>query len=181
MGLSLTTRKFNSIWVIVDQFTKSVHFIPINTNYNAQKYVEIYITRVLCLHRVLKMIISDRGSQFIAHFWEQLHDSLGTHLIHSSAYHPQTNGQIERVNQILEYMLRACVMEYQGSWDKNLSWAEFSYNNSYQESLKMAPFDFYTNVVAAHHSIVLSQERRLSLVQTSLMRSKRRSAAFKTT
>jgi hypothetical protein len=62
-------------------------------------------------------------------------------LIHSSAYHPQTDGQTERVNQILEDMLRACVMEYPGSWDKNLSWAEFSYNNSYQESLKMASYE----------------------------------------
>jgi transposase InsO family protein len=89
------------------------------------------------------MIISNQGSQFIARFWEQLHASLGTHLIHSSAYHSQTDGQTERVNQILEDMLRACVMEYPSSWDKNLPWAEFSYNNSnsYQESLKMAPFE----------------------------------------
>jgi hypothetical protein len=86
------------------------------------------------------MIIFDRGSQFIARFWEQLYASLETHLIHSLTYHSQTNGQTERVNQILEDMLRACVMEYPGSWDKNLSWAKFSYNNSYQESLKMAPF-----------------------------------------
>jgi transposase InsO family protein len=104
-------------------------------------YAEIYIARVLCLHGVPKMIVSDRGSQFVARFWEQLHASLGTHLIHSSAYHPQTDGQTERVNQILEDMLRACVMEYPSSWDKNLSWAEFSYNNSYQESLKMVPFE----------------------------------------
>jgi hypothetical protein len=57
------------------------------------------------------------------------------------AYHPQTDGQTKRVNQILEDMLRACVMEYPTSWDKNLSWAEFLYNNNYQESLKMAPFE----------------------------------------
>jgi hypothetical protein len=87
------------------------------------------------------MIIYDRGSQFIARFWEQLHASLGTHLIHSLAYHLQTDDQTKRVNQILEDMLRACVMKYSGSWDKNLSCAEFSYNNSYQESLKMAPFE----------------------------------------
>jgi hypothetical protein len=62
-------------------------------------------------------------------------------LIHSSAYHPQTDGQTERVNQILEDMLRDCVMKHQNSWDKNLPWAEFSYNNNYQESLKMAPFE----------------------------------------
>jgi hypothetical protein len=141
VGLPLTARKFNSIWVIVDRLTKFAHFIPMNTNYNVQKYAEIYVTRVLCLHRVAKTIISDQGSQFIARFWEQLHASLGTHLIHSSAYHPQTDGQTEQVNQIVEDMLRACVMEYPGSWDNNLPWAEFSYNNSYQESLKMAPFE----------------------------------------
>jgi hypothetical protein len=87
------------------------------------------------------MIISDRGSQFVARFWDQLHASLGTHLIHSSTYHSQTDGQTERVNKILEDMLRACVMEYPSSWDKNLPWAEFSYNNNYQESLQMAPFE----------------------------------------
>jgi hypothetical protein len=77
----------------------------------------------------------------LSHFWEQLHTSLGTHLSHSSDYHPQKDGQTERVNQILGDMLKACVMVHSGSWDKNLSWAEFSYNNSYQESLKMTPFE----------------------------------------
>jgi hypothetical protein len=62
VGLPLTTHKFNSIWVIVDRLTKSAHFIPVNTNYNVQKYAEIYVARVLCLHGVLKTIISDRGS-----------------------------------------------------------------------------------------------------------------------
>jgi hypothetical protein len=81
MGLPLTARKFDSIWVI------SVHFIPINTNYNIQRYAKIYIACVLCLHGVPKMIISDRGSQFVTHFWELLHASLRTHLIHNSAYH----------------------------------------------------------------------------------------------
>jgi hypothetical protein len=140
MELPLMARKFDSIWVIVDRLTKSAHFILVHTNYNIQKYTEIYLAHVLCLNGVLKMIISDRGSQFVAHFWEQLHASLETHLIHSSAYHQQTDDQTELVNQILEDMLRACVMEHQGRWDKNLPWAEFSYNNSYQESLKMAPF-----------------------------------------
>jgi hypothetical protein len=95
VGLSLTARKFNLIWVIVNRLTKSAHFIPVNTNYNVQKNAEIYVARVLCLHGVPKTIIFDRGSQFVARFWEQLHASLGTHLIHSSAYHPQTDGQTE--------------------------------------------------------------------------------------
>jgi hypothetical protein len=92
-GLQLTVRKFDSIWVIVDRFTKSAHFIPVNTKYRVEKYAEIYIAHVLCLHGVPKMIISDRGSQFIAHFWDQLHASVGTHLIHSSSYHPQMDGK----------------------------------------------------------------------------------------
>jgi transposase InsO family protein len=167
--------------VIIDRLTESAHFIPVNTNYNVQKYAEIYVARVLYLHGVLKTIISDRGSQFIARFWEQLHASLGTHLIHSSAYHPQMDGQNERVNQILEDMLRACVMEYPGSWDKNLSWAEFSYNNSYQESLKMAPLKHYMDDQAAPRSTGSSQERKLYLAQTLLLRLKQRYIVFKKT
>jgi hypothetical protein len=85
--------------------------------------------------------VSDRGPQFVAKFWEALHKSLGTKLLHSSTYHPQTSGQTERVNQILEDMLRACVLQFPQKWDECLPLAEFSYNNSYQESIKMAPFE----------------------------------------
>jgi hypothetical protein len=91
--LKLTSvHKFDSIWVVIDRLTKSAHFIPVHTKYRVQKYAEIYIAHMLCLHGVSKMTISDRGSRFVAHFWEQLHTSLETHLIHSLAYHPQSNG-----------------------------------------------------------------------------------------
>jgi len=109
--------------------------------YRAKKYAKIYIDRIVCLHGVPKTIISDWGTQFVARFWEQLQEALGTKIIRSSAYHPQTDGQTERVNQILEDMLRACVIHYDKNWDKCLALAEFSYNNSYQASLKMAPFE----------------------------------------
>jgi transposase InsO family protein len=85
--------------------------------------------------------VLDRGPQFVAKFWEALHKSLGTKLLHSSAYHPQTSGQTERVNQILEGMLQVCVLEFSQKWEDCLPFAEFSYNNSYQESIKMAPFE----------------------------------------
>jgi hypothetical protein len=62
VGLPLTARKYNSIWVIVDRLTKFAHFIPVNTNYNIQNYAEIYIAHMLCLHEVPKTIVSDRGS-----------------------------------------------------------------------------------------------------------------------
>jgi hypothetical protein len=74
-------------------------------------------------------------------FWERLHETLDTQLCFSFSYHPQTDGQTERVNQILEDMLRACALQYERSWDKSLPYVEFSYNNSYQESLKMALFE----------------------------------------
>jgi hypothetical protein len=93
VGLPMTARKFDLIWVIMDRLSKSAHFIPVHNRYDSRRYTEIYIAHVLCLHGVPKMIISNRGLQFVAHFWEQLHASLGTHLIHSSTYHPQTDGQ----------------------------------------------------------------------------------------
>jgi transposase InsO family protein len=113
------------VWVLMDRLTKVAHFIPVKTTYSG----------------VPKKIVSDRGARFTLRFWERLHESLDTQLRFSSAYHPQTDGQTERVNQILEDMLRACALQYGRSWDKSLPYAEFSYNNSYQESLKMTPFE----------------------------------------
>jgi hypothetical protein len=99
-----------------------------------------------------------------AHFREQLHASLGTHLIHSLAYHPQTDGQTEWVNQVLEDMLCSCVMNYQDSWDKCLQLAEFSYYNSYQESLKMAPFETPNFSIWLNLSIVGTHKVLISCV-----------------
>jgi transposase InsO family protein len=95
----------------------------------------------MCLHGVPKKIVSDRGSHFTSKFWEKLHESMDTKLNFSSAYHPQTDGQTERTNQILEDMFRACALKYGKSWDKCLPYAEFSYNNSYQASIEMAPYE----------------------------------------
>jgi hypothetical protein len=141
VDLPNTSLRHDSIWVVVDRFTKAARFLPVHTMYNANKYAEIYLDQIICLYGIPKTIISDRGAQFIARFWEQLQQALGTKLIRSSAYHPQTDGQTKRVNQIWEDMLRACVLQYDKNWDKCLSLAEFSYNNSYQTSLKMAPFE----------------------------------------
>jgi transposase InsO family protein len=141
VGLPRTQSGYDSIWVIVDRLTKVAHFIPVNTTYSGPQLAKLYMSRIVCLYRVPKKIVSDKGTQFTLKFWERLHKTLDTQLRFSSAYHPQTNRQTERVNQILEDMLRACALQYGRSWDKSLSFAEFSYNNSYQESLKMAPFE----------------------------------------
>ena len=92
VGLPKTAKGYDSIWVVVDRLTKSAHFIPVKTGYKSHQYAELYIARVVSLHGVPKTIISDRGSQFVARFWEQLQASLGTQLIRSSGYHPQTDG-----------------------------------------------------------------------------------------
>ena len=123
------------------RLTKVAHFIPVKTTYTSVKFAKIYMTRIVCLHRVPRTIVSDRGTQFTSKFWHQLHQTLGTRLDFSTTFHPQTDGQTERVNQILEDMLRACALDYGSSWDDNLPYAEFSSNNSYQASLKMAPFE----------------------------------------
>jgi hypothetical protein len=131
VGLPLTARKKDSIWVIVDRLTKTAHFIVVHTTYSVQQYAELYIDQIVRLHGIPKTIISHRETQFVARFWEQLHECLGTKLIRSSSYHPQTDGQTKRINQILEDMLRASILHFDKSWDKCLSLADFSYNNSY--------------------------------------------------
>jgi hypothetical protein len=117
------------------------HFIPVKTTYSGPQVAELYMSRIVYLHGVSKKIVSDRRTQFTSRFWKRLHETLDTQLRSSSAYHPQIEGQTEGINQILEDILRACALQYGRSWDKSLLYAEFYYNNSYQECLKMAPFE----------------------------------------
>ena len=77
-GLPMTPQGHNSIWVIVDCLTKSAHFVLVHTTYHVGKYAEMYVSQIMRLHGVPRTIISDRGPQFIARFWEHLHQALGT-------------------------------------------------------------------------------------------------------
>ena len=139
--LPRTSSGYDSIWVIVDRLTKSAHFIPICEGYGVEKLARIYIKEIVTRHGVPLSIISDRDSRYISHFWRSLQSALGTRLDLSTAYHPQTDGQSERTIQTLEDMLRACVIDFGGSWDTHLPLVEFSYNNSYHSSIDMAPFE----------------------------------------
>ena len=141
VGLPRTQKGNDSIWVIVDRLTKVAHFLPVKNKYSVSQLADLYVEHILRLHGAPRTIVSDRGAQFTAQFWRSLHDSMGTHLDYSTAFHPQTDGQTERVNQVLEDLLRACVLTYSNDWEKSLPYAEFSYNNSYQASLQMAPFE----------------------------------------
>jgi hypothetical protein len=85
VGLPRTQAGYDSIWVIVGCITKVTHFIPVKMTYSGAKVVELYMSRIVCLHGVSKKIVSDRGSQFISKFWEKLHESMDTMLNFSSA------------------------------------------------------------------------------------------------
>ncbi|GJX38887.1 reverse transcriptase domain-containing protein [Tanacetum coccineum] len=132
---------YDAIWVIVDRLTKSAHFLPIREDYKTEKLARIYINEIVARHGVPVSIISDRDGRFASHLWQALQEALGTKLHMSTAYHPETDGQSERTIQTLEDMLRACVMDFGGSWDTHLPLVEFSYNNSYHMSIKCALFE----------------------------------------
>ena len=105
VGLPKTAKGFESIWFIIDRLTKTAHVFPVKVKYSVVTYAEHYIARILSSQGVPKTIVSDQGPQFVSMFWEELHKSLGTKLLQSSAYHPQTSRQTERVNQVPEDML----------------------------------------------------------------------------
>ncbi|BBH07014.1 transposable element gene [Prunus dulcis] len=127
--LPRTRNKHDGVWVIVDRLTKSAHFLP------------LFIDEIVRLHGVPVSITFDRDPRFTSRFWTKLHEAFGTQLQFSTAFHPQTDGQSERTIQTLEHLLRACALQFRDDWDEKLPLMEFAYNNSYQASIKMSPFD----------------------------------------
>ncbi|GJV94899.1 putative reverse transcriptase domain-containing protein [Tanacetum coccineum] len=104
------------------------------------RLARLYLNEIVFRHGVPISIISNRDSQFTSRCWQSMQEALGTRLDMSTAYHPQTDGQSERIIQTLEDMLRACVLDFEVSWDVHLPLVEFSYNNSYHSSMRCAPF-----------------------------------------
>jgi hypothetical protein len=141
VGLPRTLAGHDAIWVIVDRLTKAAHFIPIRVKYSLEKLTELYIQEIVRLHGVPESIVSAKDPRFTSRFWKSLQEAMGTKLRFSTAYHPQTDGQSERTIQTLEDMLRACVLDFSGSSARYLPLVEFSYNNSFQASIGMAPYE----------------------------------------
>ncbi|KAG7594056.1 Zinc finger CCHC-type superfamily [Arabidopsis thaliana x Arabidopsis arenosa] len=133
--------KHNAVWVVVDRLTKSAHFKAISETDGAEEIAAKYIDEIVRLHGVPVSIVSDRDTRFTLHFWKAFQKALGTRVNLSTAYHPQTDGQSERTIQTLEDMLRACVLDWDGNWEKYLRLVEFAYNNSYQASIGMSPYE----------------------------------------
>ncbi|KAL0549088.1 hypothetical protein IC582_013568 [Cucumis melo] len=139
--LSKTLKGYIVIWVVVDRLTKSAHFVPWKSTYTASKWGQLYITEIVRLYGVPVSIVPVRDACFTSKFWKGLQLALGTRLDFSIAFHSKTDGQTERLNQVLEDMLRARVLEFSGSWDSHLHLMEFAYNNSYEATIDMAPFE----------------------------------------
>ena len=120
VGLPLTRRKHDSVWVVVDRLSKLAHFLPVRTDYSLNKLAKLYIKEIVRLHGIPISIISYRYPRFTSRFFRKLQEALCTQLNFSTAFHPQTDEQSEIVNQILEDMLRSCVIDYEGSWDRHI-------------------------------------------------------------
>ena len=125
-----TMKGHDAIWVIINQLTKSAHFIPIKTMFLLEKLANLYVQEIVRLHGVPKFIVSDRDAWFTSKFWRSVQHAMGTNLKFSTAFHPQMDGP-ERTIQTLEDMLRACVLDFDATWNQHFPLIKFSYNNSY--------------------------------------------------
>lgn len=131
---------YNAISVWVCRLTKMAHFIPCTTNISADGLVSLFTNNIFKIHGLPKDIVSDRGPQFISKFWKAFCSNLNIKANLSTSYHPQSDGQTERVNQILEQYLRCFLNHYQDNWCSLLPIAEFAYNNSVNSSIGFSPF-----------------------------------------
>ncbi|KAM1152397.1 hypothetical protein ACFX19_035618 [Malus domestica] len=139
--LPRTRNGYDGIWVVVDQLTKSAYFIPVRENYSLNQLAEWFVSEVVRYHGVQISIISDRDPRFTSKFWVAFQEALGSRLLYSTAYHPQTDGQSEGIIHTLEDMLRSSVLQFGDVWHKRLPLIEFAYNNNFHSSIGMAPFE----------------------------------------
>jgi transposase InsO family protein len=140
-GLPRIGKQHDSIMVVVDKLMKAAHFIPLKTTHKAANVVDIFMREITRLHGVPKTIVSDRDPKFTSKFWKGLFKGFRTNLNFSTTYHPKSDGKTERVNQVIEDILRMYVMDKPSKWEDYLHLVEFAYNNGYQASLKMSPFE----------------------------------------
>ena len=125
----------------MDKLTKSDHFLSVRLDYSMDCLAELYVSEIVRLYGIPLSIVFDRDPWFTSRFYKELQSVFGTRLNFNIAFHPQIDGQFERVIQVLEDMLRGCVLDFPRSWDRYIPVMEFSYNNSFQSSIGMAPYE----------------------------------------
>jgi len=141
MGLPMSRRGRDSIFVVVDRFSKMAHFIACKNTSNATDVATLFFDNVVRLHGIPRTIVSDRDTKFVGHFWRTLWGKLGTKLLFSTSYHPQTDGQTEVTNRTLGALLRTVLKSNPRRWEDLLSTVEFSYNRCRHSATKMTPFE----------------------------------------
>ncbi|CAI7882601.1 unnamed protein product [Closterium sp. NIES-53] len=186
-GLPSTSRGHDSILVVIDKYSKMGHFIPTNATATAEATARLFFDRIITIHGIPATLISDRDPKFTSKFWKELMGLLGTKLAMSSSYHPQTDGQTERLNQVVEQLLHTACKDDVSHWDTQLPTLEFAYNNASHVATGKTPFFLCyrrepltpqqpttpAHVQAAHDFVTTMQQlwektqRRLTTMQTS--------------
>jgi len=162
MGLPRNKKGNDAILVIMDRLTKSALFLPMKMTNSVDKLARLYISKVIRLHGVLVSIVSDWDPRFTSRLWPSVQQAIGSNMRLSVAFRPQTDGQLERTIQTLEDLLRTCILDFRGHYEVHLPLVEFTYNNSHQTTIGMAPYEVYMGEGVAPQCVGMKWEKKNS-------------------